>query len=169
MRPQSQKKTARADRIAGSIVLYRSAARNQLKPQRPLTPAEPWWNVVFGVPLFLRTLFRLVFVCLHRHKGPPVTLRESIPPNLSAGQPVYTRGSYVTCLDCGHKFAYNHRTGQFVDFWGVHDPEALAGVRRGIAGIFSPFRSLAAKIGKSHITIPRAWSTRRLGILTKRH
>jgi hypothetical protein len=169
MQPQSQKKMARADRIAGSIVLYRSAARSQVKAQTSLSRAGPWWNVVFGAPLFLRTLFRLVFVCLHRHKGLPVTLRESIPPNFSASQPVYARGSYVTCLDCGHKFAYNHRTGQFVDFWGIHDPEALAGVRRGIEGIFSPFRNLAARIGKSHITIPRAWSVRRLGILTKRH
>jgi len=169
MRPQSQKKTVRADRIAGSIVLYRSAARSQIKAQTSLSRAGPWWNVVLGVPLFLRTLFRLVFVCLHRHKGPPVALRESIPPSFSASQPVYARGSYVTCLDCGHKFAYNHRTGQFVDFWGIHDSEALAGVRQGIAGIFSPFRNLAAKIGKSHITIPRAWSVRRHGVLTKRH
>lgn len=83
MQPQSQKKVARADRIQGSIIPYRSAARSQFKAQVSLLHAEPWWNVVFGAPLFLRTLLRLVFVCLHRHKGPPVTLRESIPSNLS--------------------------------------------------------------------------------------
>jgi hypothetical protein len=145
MQPQTQKKVARADRIEGSIVLYRSAARSQFKAQRPLSRGEPWWNMVFGVPLFLRTLLRLVFVCSHRHKGPPVTLRESIPSNLSGRRPVCGRGSYITCLDCGQKFAYNHRTGQLVDFWGVHDAEALAGVRRRLEGFFSPLRGLAAR------------------------
>jgi hypothetical protein len=167
MQPQPQKKVARADRIKGSIVLYRSAARNQSKAERSPLPAEPWSNMVFGVPLFLRTLLRLVFVCLHRHKGPPVTLREAIPFNLSACRPVYARGSYITCLDCGQKFAYNHKTGHFVDFWGVHDAEALAAVRRRVGGLFSPFRSLAARIGKLHTRIPRRAPVRRLGILTK--
>jgi hypothetical protein len=145
MEPQTQKKVARADRIEGSIVLYRSAARSQLKAQRPLSPGEPWWNMIFGVPLFLRTLLRLVFVCPHRHKGPPVTLRESIPSNLFGGRPVSGRGSYITCLDCGQKFAYSHRTGDLVDFWGIHDAEALAGVRRRLEGFFSPLRGLAAR------------------------
>jgi hypothetical protein len=173
MQSQPQKRVARrADRVEGSIVLYRSAARSQFQSQKSLPRAEPWRNVLFGVPLFLRALFRLVFVCLHRHKGPPVTLREPLASNLSACRPVYARGSYITCLDCGQKFAYNHRTGHFVDFWGVHDPEALAGVRRGIEGILSPFRSLAAKIGKLHLRIPmnhRVRSVHRLGILTKGH
>jgi hypothetical protein len=145
MQPQTQKKVARADRIEGSIVLYRSAARSQFKAQSPLSRGEPWWNMVFGVPLFLRTLLRLVFVCPHRHKGPPVTLRESIPSNLSGIRPVCGRRSYITCLDCGQKFAYNHRTGHLVDFWGVHDAEALAGVRRRLEGFFSPLRGLAAR------------------------
>jgi hypothetical protein len=136
MQPQPQKKVARAHRIEGSIVLYRSAAKSQFKAQTSLLRAEPWWNMVFAVPLFLRTLLRLVFVCHHWHKGPPVTLRESIPSNLSRCRPVCGRGSYITCLDCGQKFAYNHRTGRLVDFWGIHDTEALAGVRRRINGFF---------------------------------
>jgi hypothetical protein len=143
MQPQRQKKVARAHRIEGSIVLYRSAAKSQFKAQTSLLRAEPWWNMVFAVLLFLRTLLRLVFVCHHWHKGPPVTLRESIPSNLSGCRPVCGRGSYITCLDCGQKFAYNHRTGRLVDFWGIHDTEALAGVRRRINGFFSPLRGRA--------------------------
>jgi hypothetical protein len=171
MQPQPQKKVARAVRIEGSIVLYRSAARNQSKAERSLTRAEPRWNTVFGVPLFLRTLLRLAFVCLHRHKGPPVTLRESIPSNLVGRRPVHGR-AYITCLDCGQKFAYDHRTGHFVDFWGVHDAEALAGVRRRVAEFFSPLRGLAARVGKLNRRIPmsqRARSLHPLGILTKGH
>jgi hypothetical protein len=30
----------------------------------------------------------------------------------------------------------------------VHDAEALAGVRRGVVGLFSPLRSLAAWVGR---------------------
>jgi hypothetical protein len=48
-------------------------------------------------------------------------------------------------LDCGQKFAYDYRTGHLVDFWGVHDAEALAGVRRRLEGFFSPLRGLAAR------------------------
>jgi hypothetical protein len=172
MQPQPQKKVARADRVEGSIVLYRSAARSQFKAQRSLPRAEPWWNMVLGVPLFLRTLLRLVFVCLHRHQGPPVTLREAIPSNLSGYRPFCGRGSYITCLDCGQKFAYNHRTGRMVDFWGVRDPEALAGVRRRIAGFFSPLRSLAAAVGRLNMRISISElvkSVHRLGTLTKGH
>src|SRR5882762_12013271 len=95
-----------------------------------------------GVPLFLRTLFRLVLVCRHRHKGPPITLREPTPSNLPGCRSVDGRGTYITCLDCGQKFAYNHKTGRLVDFcvmdapeiyqstgllvdfWGIHDAEA---------------------------------------------
>jgi hypothetical protein len=170
MQPQPQKKAARAVRIEGSIILYRSAARTQFKAQPSLHRAEPWWNMVLGVPLFLRTLLRLVFVCFHRHKGPPVALRESIPSNLSGCRPVCGRGSYITCLDCGQKFAYNHRTGRMVDFWGIHEAEALAGVRRRVAGFFSPLRGLAARVGKLNTRIPmsqRVRSVHRLGILTK--
>jgi hypothetical protein len=170
MHPQPQEKVPRADRIEGSIILYRSAARSQFKAQTSLPRAAPWSNMVFGVPLFLRTLIRLVFVCIHRHKGPPVTLRESIPPNLSGCRPVCGRGSYITCLDCGQKFAYNHRTGRMVDFWGVRDAEALAGVRRRVDEFFSPLRGLAVSVGKLNRRIPmgqRVRSAHPLGILTK--
>ena len=172
MRPQLQKKLARANRIDGSIVLYRSAARSQLKALRPLSCGEPWWNMVFRVPLFLRTLLRLVFVCPHWHKGPPVTLRESIPTDLSGCRPVCGRGSYITCLDCGQKFAYNHKTRRLVDFWGVHDAEALAGVRRRVGRFFSPLRGLAARLVRLNMRIPLSelvWSVHHLGILTKGH
>jgi hypothetical protein len=146
--PQRQKKVARAYRIEGSIVLYRPAARNLFKAERSRSRAEPLWNMLFGVPLFLRTLLRLVFVCLHRHKGPPITLREPIPFNLPGWRSVHCGGSYITCLDCGQKFAYNHKTGQLVDFWGVYDAEALAGVRWKVVGFFSPLRNLAARVGR---------------------
>ena len=152
MQPQTQKKVARADRIEGSIVLYRSAARSEFKAQKPLSRGEPWWNMVFAVPLFLRTLLRLVFVCHHWHKGPPVTLRESTPSNISGCRPVGRRGSYITCLDCGQKFAYNHRTGCMVDFWGIRDAEALTGVRRKLEGFFSPLRVSSAARGEG---VPR--------------
>ena len=145
MQPHTQKKVARADRIEGSIVLYRSSARSEFKEQQPLGRGEPWWNMFFAVPLFLRTVLRLVFVCHHWHKGPPVTLRESTPSNLSGCRPVGRRGSYITCLDCGQKFAYNHRTGRMVDFWGIRDAEALAGVRRRLEGFFSPLRGIAPR------------------------
>ena len=172
MRPQPQKKVGRADRIEGSIVLYRPAARCQFNAQRPLSRGEPWWNMVFGAPLFLRTLLRLVFVCPHRHKGFPITLRESIPSNLPVCRSVDGQGSYITCLDCGQKFAYNHKTRRLVDFWGVHDAEALAGVRRRVDGFFSPLRGLAARVGRLNMRIPMSElvrSVHRLGILTKGH
>ena len=145
MRPQSQKKVARAYRIKGSIVLYRSAARSQFKTERSLIRGEPSWNMFLAAPLFFRTLLHLVFLCPHRHKGPPITPREPIPSNLPGCRSVFGRGTYITCLDCGQKFAYNHRTGHFVDFWGVHDAEALAGVRRRLEGLLSPFRGIAAR------------------------
>lgn len=169
MQPQPQKKVARAHRIEGSILLYRSEAKSQFKAQRPLPRAEPRWNMLLGAPLFLRTLLRLVFVCLHQHKGPPVTLRESVPSNLYGCRTVNSRGAYITCLDCGQKFAYNHRTGRLVDFWGVHDAEALAGVRRRVAGFFSPLRGLAARAGLNmrNSMSEFAKSVHRLGFLTK--
>lgn len=145
MQPQTKKKVAPADRIGGAIVLCRSAASRQLKAQRPLPRLAPRWNIVFAVPLFLRTLLRLVFVCHHWHKGPPITLRESIPSDLSGRRPVGWRGSYITCLDCGQKFAYNHKTGRMVDFWGVRDAEALAGVRLRVERFFPPFQGIAAR------------------------
>jgi hypothetical protein len=170
VQPQPQKKVARAYRIEGSIVLYRSAARSLFKAERSLLRAEPWWRMVFGAPLFLRTLLRLVFVCPHRHKGLPITLRESIPSNLPGCRSVYGRRTYITCLDCGQKFAYNHNTRRLVDFWGVHDAEALAGVRRRVDGFFSPLRSLAARVGRLNMRIAMSElvrSVHRLGILTK--
>src|SRR6202022_3734686 len=120
-------------------------------------------------PLFLRTLLRLVFVCPHRHKGPPITLRESIPSNLPGCRSVYGRGTYITCLDCGQKFAYNYKTRRLVDFWGVHDAEALAEVRRRVDGFLSPLRVLAARVGRLNMRIPMSQLIRavpRLGILT---
>src|ERR1051326_6182189 len=122
MRPQPQRKVARAHRIQGSIVLYRPAAK-QPKPEGSLLRAEPWWSLFFGVPLFLRTLLRLVFDCSHRHKGPPITHRELFHP-IVPGCSSYGRETYMTCLDCGQKFAYNYKTRRLVDFWGVRDAKA---------------------------------------------
>jgi hypothetical protein len=171
VQPQSRKKMVRADRVEGSIILYRPIAKSLFKAKRALVHAKPWWNMVFGVPLFLRTLLRLVIACPHRHKGPPITLRESIPSNLR-GRSDYGRGTYITCLDCGQKFAYNHKTRRMVDFWGVHDPEAIAGVRRKVAEFFSPFRDLAARVGRVNLRIPMSElgrSAHRLGALKKGH
>jgi hypothetical protein len=167
MQAEPQKKVARVYRIEGSIVLYRSAARSLFKAERSPLRAEPWWSMV---PFFLRTLLRLVFVCPHWHKGPPITLRESILSNLPACRSIYGRGTYITCLDCGQKFAYNPKTRRLVDFWGVRDGEALAGVRRRVDGFFSPFRGLAARVGRLNMRIPMSElvrSVHRLGILTK--
>jgi hypothetical protein len=83
---------------------------------------------------------------------------------------VYGRGTYITCLDCGEKFAYNHKTRRLVDFWGVRDPEALAGVRRRVDGFFSPLRALVARVGRLNMTMLMSQlvgSVHRLGILTK--
>jgi hypothetical protein len=170
MQPQPQKKVARGYRIQGSIVLYRPAARSLLKPERSLLRAEPWWSMVFGVLLFLRTLLRLVFVCLHRHKSPPIRLRESMPSNLPGCRSFNGRGSYITCLDCGQKFAYNYKTRRLVDFWGVRDAEALAGVRRRVDEFFSPLRGLAARVGRLNMRTlisQLVRSVHRIGTLTK--
>lgn len=169
MLPQAQKKVARGYRIEGSIVLYRSAARSQFKAERALLRGEPWWTMVFGVPLFVRTVLRLVFICLHRHKSPPIRLRGS-----ASSQPgyrsVYGMGTYITCLDCGQQFAYNHKTRRLVDFWGIHDAEALAAVRRRVDGFFSPLRGLAARVGRLNMRVLSSQivkSVHGLGILTK--
>jgi hypothetical protein len=171
VQPQPQKKMARASRVEGSIILYRPVARSLFKAKRSLVRAKPWWNLIFGIPLFLRTLVRLVIACPHRHKGPPITQRESIPSKLS-GRSDYGRGTYITCLDCGQKFAYNYKTRRMVDFWGVHDAEALAGVHRKVAEFFSPLRGFAAMAGRMNMRIPMsqlARSVHRLGILMKGH
>ena len=170
MQPQPRKKVARAYRVEGSIVLYRSASRNQFKAEKSRLRAEPWWSLVFAIPLFLGTLLRLVFVCRHRHKGPPITPRDLPPSNLPGCRSTYGRAAYITCLDCGQKFAYNYKTRRMVDFWGVRDPDALAGVRRRVDRFFSPIRALAASVGRLNIRIPMrefVRSVRRLGILTK--
>jgi hypothetical protein len=169
MHPQAQKKVARAYRIDGAIVLYRSAARNQSKAERALPRAAPWWTAVFRVPLFLRTLLHLIFVCRHRHRGPPITLREPIPSNPPGCRTAFRPGTYITCLDCGQKFAFNHQTRQLVDFWGVHDAEALAGVRRRVDGFFPPLGGLVAGASKLNMRISSQLdrSVHRLGILTK--
>jgi hypothetical protein len=172
VQPQSRKNVVRADRIEGSIVLFRSAARIQRKAERSPRHAEPLWNVVFGAPLFLRTLLRLVFVCLHRHRGPPITLRESIPSSLPGRRSVFSRETHITCLDCGQTFAYNYKSRRLVDFWGVHDPEALAGVRRRVDRFFSPLRDLAVWVGRLNIRILMSQlirSVHRPGISTKGH
>src|SRR6266403_2812828 len=91
MQPQPQKRVAQAYRIEGSIVLDRLTSRTSIKANRSLLPTQPWWIVVFGVPLFLHTLIRLLIACPHRHKGPPMTLRESIPSNLSGCRSVCGR------------------------------------------------------------------------------
>jgi len=170
VKAQPQKKVDRGYRVDRSIVLYRSAARSQFKAERSLLRAEPLWRLVLGAPLFLRTLLRLVFVCRHRHKGPPITLRESIPSNPTGCRSVYGRETYITCLDCGQKFAYDYKTRRLVDFWGVHDAEALAGVRRSVVGFFSPLRGLVASVGRLTTKSPIGEVVRslhRLGILTK--
>jgi hypothetical protein len=170
MRPQLQKRVARGYRIEGSIILYRSAARNLFKAERALPSAEPWWSMVFGAPLFVRTLLRLVFVCRHRHKSPPIRLREAMPTNLPASRSAYGRGTYISCLDCGQKFSYNHKTRRLVDYWGIHDAEALAGVRRRVDGFFSPLRGLAARVGRLDMRTLMGRlvsSVRRLGTLAK--
>lgn len=170
MQPQPQKKVARAYRIEGAIVLYRSAARGLFKAERSPLPSNTWWSMVFAALFFLRTLFRLVFVCPHRHRSPPMALRESNPSNLLGCRSVCGRGTYITCLDCGQKFAYNSKTGRLVDFWGVHDAEALARVRRRVDRFFSPLRGLAARIGRLNIRIPMSQLVKaldRLGISTK--
>jgi hypothetical protein len=164
---QPQGKVARALRIRGAIVLYRAAATTQSKAEESLSRAEAWWNVVFGVPLFLRTLIRLVYACPHWHKGPPITVRKSIAFHLPGSRSVYCRGTYITCLDCGQKFAYNHRTRRMVDFWGIHDAEALAAVRRKIGEFFSLLPDLAAWMGRLNMRIPirkLVRSVHRLGI-----
>ena len=169
MQPQL-KKVVRAYRIDGSIVLYLSAARTSFKTGRSPLRAEPWWSMVFGTPLFLRTVLRLIFVCAHWHKGPPITLRESILANLPGCRPVYGRGTYVSCLDCGQKFAFDRKSRRLADFWGIHDAEALAGVRRRVDGFFSRLRGFAARVGRLNMRIPMSElvsSVRRLGILTK--
>jgi hypothetical protein len=99
-----------------------------------------------------------------------MALRESIPSKLPKCPSVYGLGGYITCLDCGQKFAYNHKTRQLVDFWGVHDAEALARVRRTIDGFFSHFRGLAASVGGLNMGIPMtelAMSLHRIAILTQ--
>jgi hypothetical protein len=171
MQPQRQKKVARAYRIEGSIVLYRSAARRLFKAERSPPRVEPWWGIFLGVPLFLRTLLRLIIACPHRHRGPPITLRESIPSS-QVGRSGCGRGTFITCLDCGQKFAYDHKTRQLVDFWGIHDAEARAGVRRNVAELLSPVRGFAARVGRLKLRIPMselARSLHRLGVLMKGH
>ena len=160
---------ARAQRIKGALVLYRSPTRGLFKGEPSLRRAEPWWSMILEAPLFLRTLLRLVFVCSHRHKSPPMTLRESIPSNLPGCGPLYNRGTYITCLDCGQKFAYNHKTRHLADFWGVHDAEALARVRRRVEELFAPLRGLAARFGRLNRRISNQLdrSVRSLGILMK--
>jgi hypothetical protein len=168
VRAQAKKKVASVYRIEGSIVLHRFAPTSLFKAEPPHFHAEPWWSMVFWAPLFLRTLLRLVFLCPHRHRGPPITPRESIPSNLPGCRSFYCRATYITCLDCGQKFAYNSKTGRLVDFWGIHDTEAVAGARRRVDGFFSSLRGLAARVGRLNMRMGELIrSVHRLGILTK--
>jgi hypothetical protein len=151
------------------MILYRPAARSRFQEQRSLLRPEPWWSMALWAPLFLRTLLRLVFVCPHRHRGPPITPRESIPSNLP-GSRANGRETYVTCLDCGQKFAYNHKTWRLADFWGLHDAKVLAGVRRRVDAISSHLHGLAARVVGRNRGIPvrdLVSSAHRLSILLK--
>ena len=59
---------------------------------------------------------------------------------------------------------------RLVDFWGIHDAEALAEIRRKFYGVFSPFRDLVASVGTLNMGIPMdvlVRSVRLLAILTK--
>ena len=171
MQAQIQKKRGRADRFEGSLILYRLAARRQFKAERSPVSNEPWWGVLLGVPLFLRTLLRLVIACSHRHKGPPITVRGAVPSNLR-GRYDYERGTYITCLDCGKKFAYDHKARRLVDYWGVHDAEARAGLRRQVAELFLPVRGFAAKFGGNNmrnLMSSLGWSMHRPGLMKKGH
>ena len=160
---------ARANRIEGAILLYRAAARNQFKAETSVLRAEPWWSIVLGIPLFLRTLLRLVIVCRHQHKSPPMRVREPIPSNLPGCGALYGRGTYITCLDCGQKFEYDHKTRRLVDFWGVRDAEARVRVRRRVEGLFAPLGGLAARFGRLNMRISNRLdrSVRSVGILMK--
>jgi hypothetical protein len=136
-----------------SVARYRFAPRSLPKAERSLLRAEPRWSMVIAAPLFLRTLLRLVFLCPHRHKGPPITPRQTTPSNLSGCRSARGWETYVVCLDCGQRFAYDHKTRRLVDFWGVRDPEALARVRRRLGGFFSPLQRFAAKIDRLNMTV----------------
>lgn len=147
MHPQLQKKVPRTYRVEGAIILYRPLANNLSKAEPPRPRAASLSNIILGIPLFLRSLLRLVFVCPHWHKGPPITMRESLPSNWAGCRTVFARDTYITCLDCGRKFAYDHKSRQFIDFWGVRDPEALADMRLRVVEMLAPLRSLAAWLG----------------------
>ena len=147
MLTQAQKMQAPACGSERSVARYSLAANRPPKAERSLLSAKPWWSMVFGIPLFLRTLFRLVYICPHWHKGPPITLRVTMPSRESGDGSVFGRETHITCLDCGQKFAYDRKTRRLEDFWGVHDADALAGVRQKFDGYFSPLRGLAARMG----------------------
>jgi hypothetical protein len=135
------------------VARYSLAPRSLPNAERSLIRAESRWSMVLAAPLFLRSLLRLVFLCPHRHKGPPLTLRETIPSKRSGGPSAYGRESHVTCLDCGKRFVYDPKTRRLVDFWGVRDPEALAGVRRRVDRFFLPLRRLAPRMDTLQMTV----------------
>jgi hypothetical protein len=110
-----------------------------------------------------------MIACHHRHKGPPITLREPIPSHLP-GRSDYGPGTYITCLDCGQKFAYDYKARRLMDYWGIHDVEARAGVQRKIAEFFSPLRGFAPRSGEVNTRNPLsgiAGSMHHPGILMK--
>jgi hypothetical protein len=140
-------------RSAKSVARYTFPPRNLPNAETSLLNAQARWNIVLAAPLFLRTLLRLVFLCPHRHKGPPITVRQTIPSGRFGRLSAYRRETYVTCLDCGQRFAWDHKTRRLADFWGVHDPQALAGVRRRLDGLFLPLRRLAPSVGTLNIRV----------------
>jgi hypothetical protein len=170
MATQAHKMAAPACRSERDVSRCSFAPRSLPKAEESLFSAEPRWSMVLAAPLFLRTLLRLVFLCPHRHKGPPITPRQPIQSKLTGRLSAYSRETYVTCLDCGQRFAYDHKTRRLADFWGVHDPQALAGVRRRLDGFFSPVRRLAPRIDTLNMTVSMsglAKSMRRILILNK--
>lgn len=99
-----------------------------------------------------------------------MTPREATPSSQAGGSAAYGRGTYVACLDCGQKFAYDCMTRRLVDFWGIHDTEALAGVRRRVDEFLSPLQNLARSMGRLKWKVPMGQfvgSVRRMGVLTK--
>ena len=151
MQPQAQRTVVRVHRIEGSIVLYRSPKRSLYNAEKPTPRADHWLNPVLAASLFIRTVLRLVFVCPHLHKGPPITLRKPFPGSQLGSGPASGRRTYITCLDCGQQFTFDHKTRRLADFWGTHDSEALARARWRVVRLFSPIRRLVARHGRTDI------------------
>jgi len=140
MTTSTGKKVSRAYRIEGVLVLYPSVARSLFTAQRPTLCSELLWSTVFGVPLVLRALLRLVLVCPHLHKGASDRRVNPIQPSRMPTCLWLTVLHHL--LGLRPKVRLQPRNRPAVDFWGVHDAEALAGVRRRVVEFFSPLPSL---------------------------